>query len=254
MSATILITGATDGLGLALARQYQAQAARLILVGRRSLASVIELDSALFKPTTYCQADLSQPDCARRVVAFLKTHHISRLNYLIHNAGLGYYGSVKEQSSTNIQDLVTVNLMAPLTLTHALLPFMTPAATNQLNKVVLISSVVSAVACPDYAVYGATKAALDGFGRSLRLELQGIVEVQVIQPGATRTGMHRKSGLAPEVVDWRKFPPADQVARQIAVTIRSARSPATIGLSNKLLRWAGYYFGSLTDWWQRRQV
>ena len=71
---TILITGATDGIGKALARIYQADNARLVLVGRRLLD---ELEDDLYDKNTYCQADLSTGDCADKVHAFLTKRKIA---------------------------------------------------------------------------------------------------------------------------------------------------------------------------------
>ena len=67
MTKTIVITGATDGIGLALARQYYAAGAQLFLVGRRDLAELTS--EPFFTPTTYCQVDLADPDCASAVSA-----------------------------------------------------------------------------------------------------------------------------------------------------------------------------------------
>lgn len=232
MTQTILITGATSGIGLALAQQLAAQGARLLLVGRRPLADLAE---PIFTPQTYCQADLAQPDCARQVADFLTDQAIERLDLLIPNAGLGYYGDVGAQPPSSVAELLAVNLLAPIRLTHTLHPWLRAAR----GKVVFISSVATAVPAPDYAVYGATKAALEGFARALRVEWQGQIDVQVVRPGATRTPMHEKSGISLDVMDWRKFPPAAQTAARIAVAIRRPGREVTIGFSNQLLTFAG---------------
>ena len=101
------------------------------------------------------------------------------------------------ESQEDIENLIHVNLRAPVTLTHALLPRLKAAK----GKIVFISSVISNMPCPDYAVYGATKSAIDSFARNLRIELEGIVSVQAIHPGATRTGMHAKMGLSKEKIN-----------------------------------------------------
>ncbi len=232
--STILITGATDGIGLALARIYQTRGARVILVGRRSLD---QLDSTLFTTTTYCQADLSHADCAESITHFLHTQGIQQLDLLIHNAGIGSYGPTEKQAPEKIRELVTVNLLAPIALTHAQLPLLRQPS----GKIVFISSVASALATPQYAVYSATKAALDGLARNLRIELRDRVAVQLIHPGATRTGMHAKSGISKDVLNWERFPAADRVASQITQAIDGQQASVTIGLGNRLLRFAGQH-------------
>ena len=245
---TILITGATDGIGLALARIYQAQDARLLLVGRRPWA---EIPLAEFTdPAAYCRVDLSRPDCGELVAACCRERGFERLDLLIHNAGLGYYGVVGEQSPEDIKQLVAVNLWASVALTHHLLPQVQRAQ----GKIVFISSVMSALAGPNYAVYTASKAALNGFARNLRLELGSSASVQVIYPGATQTGMPAKSGLTQAGIDPRRFPPAERVAAQIAAAIRGNRSHVTLGLSNQLLHLGGRYAGGLIDGIMRRQT
>lgn len=231
-----LLTGATDGIGLALARIYRGRSEPVIFVGRRPIE---QLDPSLFTPENYCRTDLSEPDCAARVDAFLDARGIDELGVIVHNAGAGFVGAAEEQSPRSIGELVAVNLSAPIALTQALLPRLRRAR----GKIALISSVVSALPCPSYAVYGATKAALDDFGRNLRIELRGSgVRVLVIHPGAANTGLHRKSGLTPDQMDWTRFPSAESVAAKIDRVIESRKKSATIGLSNKALRAAARAF------------
>jgi short-subunit dehydrogenase len=232
MTRTIMITGATSGIGLALARQYAAAGARLLLLGRRPLA---ELPGDLFTRSNYCQVDLTNPDCAEKTAEFCAQHAIVQLDLLIHNAGSGFYGDFAGQALAGIDELLAVNLLAPIRLTHALRPQLLAAR----GRVAFISSAVTAVPTPEYAVYGASKAALEGFARSLRVEWQGEIGVQIIRPGATHTPMHAKLGIPREKMDWEKFPSADTVAAQIAAAIDRGRREATIGLSNKLLTFAG---------------
>ncbi|MCG8348514.1 MAG: SDR family NAD(P)-dependent oxidoreductase [Chloroflexales bacterium] len=236
----VLITGATDGIGLALARQYQQRNARLVLLGRRDRAT---LDSALFTADSYCQVDLARPNCAATVAAFFQQRAVEHLDLLIHNAGVGFYGAVTDQPVASIRELVAVNLQTPIALTHTLLPHLERAR----GQLVFISSVVSALPVPQYAVYGATKAALDGFARSLRIELHGKILVQVIHPGATRTKMHARSGAPISERRWRRFPASKTVAAQIIAAIDQRRPTATIGRGNQVLRFAGRYLDWLID-------
>jgi len=237
---TILITGATDGIGKALAQHYHNKGAQLILIGRRSLD---QLEDPLFLQQTYCQTDLAQSDCAEKIVSYLKQKNITTLDLVIHNAGVGYYGPITKQTASNIQSLLSVNLLAPLKLSHALYPHLHKVR----GKLVFIGSIAHALPAPDYAVYAASKAALNALGQNLRIEWQGRIAVQVIHPGATKTGMHQKMGIDQTIMDWTKFPPADQVAKQILRAINSTHPVATIGLGNTLATFAGKYLSTIID-------
>lgn len=242
----VLITGATDGIGLELARIYQGRGCPLALIGRRPLD---RLDGGLFDENNYCQIDLAKPYSDDVITRFLDERGHDDLDILLHNAGVGYYGEVRDQPRANIDELIAVNVETPMALTHRLLPRL--AGTR--GKVVMIGSVAASVPCPDYAVYSATKAAIDGFARSLRAELRGTVGVQVIHPGATRTGMHAKIGLRREIVDWERFPPAANVAAAVVRAIDSGGATVTIGWGNRLLRFAGRFLAPPLDWIQRKR-
>jgi short-subunit dehydrogenase len=237
---TILITGATDGIGKALAQNYHQQGERLILIGRRALD---QLDDPLFTPDTYCQADLGQPDCAEKTLSFLNQQNITAIDIAIQNAGIGYYGSIAEQPTENIQNILTVNLTAPLKLSHALYPHLKQAQ----GKLVFIGSIAHALPAPDYAVYAASKTALNAFAQNLRIEWQKEISVQTIHPGPTRTGMHEKIGIDPKQTDWTKFPAPEVVANQIIRTIKSKHPVTTIGTGNAIATFAGKYMASTID-------
>ncbi|MCZ6598001.1 MAG: SDR family NAD(P)-dependent oxidoreductase [Planctomycetota bacterium] len=229
---TVFLTGATDGLGLELARLWNARCERLILHGRRPLE---ELDPALFRSDSYFRADLAAPEPFVGLSRYLDDVGVPRIDLLVHNAAAGYYGPFERQGAESVGELVRVNLEAPLELTQLLLPRLRAAG----GRIVFISSIAAALPCPDFGVYAATKAALEGFARSLRVELTGEVGVQVIRPGATRTGMHAKSGATREEVDWERFPPAEKVARGIVKAIDAESASTTIGAGNKLVVAAG---------------
>ncbi|GAB4428316.1 MAG: hypothetical protein OHK0015_11100 [Chloroflexi bacterium OHK40] len=235
---TVLITGASDGIGLALARSYAASGARVFGVGRRS---ALDVEPGL--RGGYCRVDLAQPFAAAVVSEFLRRRAVQALDLLIHCAGVGAYGPIVAQAPGTIDALLDTNLRAPIALTHALLPALARAS----GRVVFIGSVAAALPVPDYAVYGATKAALEGFARSLRVELRGRVGVQVIHPGATRTGMHAKSGAPLERVGWSHFPRPERVARRIVRAIAGGVPVVTIGLGNRLLRLSGRHLRGVAD-------
>ncbi len=239
----VVITGATDGIGLALARQYQQQGARLILIGRRPIEL---LDNTFFAPDCYCQADLANLDSAKQISFWLHENRVAHLDLVIHNAAVGYVGPVETQGEENIRQLVNVNLRAPIMLSHALYPLVERAA----GKFVFVSSVVAGLPGPGYAVYTATKAALDSFVRNWQIELRADrspVRAQIIRPGATRTNMHEKSGADLQRLGWDRFPTPDAIAQQIVhATVANYRA-TTLGLPNAMLYTAGRRFPALID-------
>ena len=238
----MLLTGATSGLGLALARLYASKGAPLVLVGRKPLS---ELD-AFFTPQNYCQADLSEPNSVDAILEHLNNARAEYLELLIHNAGVGLYGDASAHSDEEVARLLGVNLFAPIALTHAL--------AVRTKKVVFISSVVADVPAPEYAVYGSSKAALDAFARNLRLEARGSPQVQTVHPGAIRTPMHAKSGVPEGTFNVERFPSAEEVAEEVFRAIAGSRKDVTIGVSNKVLRFAGTYLAGPLDKLMRRRA
>ena len=189
LNRSILITGATDGLGLELFRLFRRSGDRVFGLGRRLHDSFPHLSAE-----NYLQVDLAAPNLAQRFQKAWEDVGSPTFDIVIHNAGVGYLGSLAEQSEMSVRDLVRVNLIAPILITRLLLPELLVSG----GKLVFVSSVTASLPTPSFAAYGASKAALEGFARSLKVELAGRVQVQVIRPGATRTGMHQKVGMAKE--------------------------------------------------------
>lgn len=242
---TVFITGATSGIGLELTRYYASLGFRLALLGRRPLS---ECQDPLFTSRTYCQVDLRAADRAEQVLAWLQRHDIRALTLLVNNAAMGWYGAAAEQSETSIRDMMAVNVQAPLALSHALLPHLRAGE----GKLVFISSVSVAMPTADYAVYTASKAAIDGLARNLTIELEGQVAVQVIHPGPTRTPMHLKSGVPQAKSDAQAMPSAAQTARSIAAIISQdpalGDADATVGMRYEFMRFAGKHFAAPLHW------
>ncbi|MCB0129040.1 MAG: SDR family NAD(P)-dependent oxidoreductase, partial [Caldilineaceae bacterium] len=245
---TILITGATDGIGLALAHLYQREDARLVLIGRRPLST---LTDPLFHRANYCQLDLNDEHCMAALSSWLQEQGIHQLDLVIHNAAIGYVGVPAAQSPANLRAMVQVNLWAPIALSHMLFPLVERAR----GKLVFISSVATALPSPEYATYTASKAALEGFVRSWQVELaaeQSPVALQIIRPGATRTTMHAKSGANLQKLRPERFPSAATVAGFIASKITHPTRTATVGALNRLIYAVAQTIDGLVDFaWQR---
>jgi short-subunit dehydrogenase len=236
---TVLITGVSDGIGHALAVEYANTGARVLGVGRRAFPASL---SGKVQPGDYCVVDLGDSAAATIVCDFLAERAVDALDVLVHNAAMGWYGPAPQQSPASIDELLIVNLYAPIALTHTLLPRLRARS----GVLVFISSVHSALPAPEFAVYTASKAALDGFARNLRLEERGTVDVVVLWPGPTRTQMHVKSGIPRHRIQSDRYATPAHVAREGIAAI-SRRHSGGIGLGNRALRWMALRFETQAD-------
>jgi short-subunit dehydrogenase len=189
---TALITGASSGIGRATAIALARRGATVRLTGRDTAAL-----EAVAKETrgSFLSADLADPDAADRVAEWA-----GPVDILVNNAGFGWLGSFTLMDRDRAEELVRVNLMAPVHLTAAIVPGM---VERGLGHVVNIASIAGHVGVRHEAVYSATKAALIAFSESLRYELAGTgVGVSVVSPGLVRTSFFDREG---HPID-RRFP------------------------------------------------
>jgi len=211
---TVIVTGATDGIGLHLAHLYAAAGHNVIATGRR--ASIDE--KALFKGASifYVRADQSDPTrAASNVLNALDELSLSGPQLCILNAGMGWTGPFWEEPAESVNEQITVNITAQIALAHALAPRLKAAK----GHLAFIGSTAQKGAA-EFATYAATKAALDGLARSLWAEWRGEVDVTMIHPGPTRTTMHAKAGLKLGAVRALFMPPK-RAAKAIVRSIRN---------------------------------
>lgn len=184
--ATVLVTGATGGIGHAIARSLKVEGCSLILTGRNTdvLAPLAAELGARSIP-----ADLSDPDGVNRLLA-----ETGPIDVLVANAAMPGTGSLAEMSLERIDATLDVNLRAPILMAKALLPQLSQRGAGHLA---FIGSVSGIVASPGSSMYNATKFGLRGFADALRQDLHGSgVGVSMIEPGFVRdAGMFVNSGM-----------------------------------------------------------
>jgi len=205
---TAFITGASDGIGRALVDLYLRRGWSVTATGRRARA---EISPALPETCVYVAADLSSD------LAPLLSALPAKLELAILNAGLGKVAAPADHSESDIAQMITVNITAPLLMAQALKPRLAG------GTLAFIGSTAARGAHRDFSVYAATKAALDGAARSLAAEWAGDVKVLMIHPGPTATGMHDKAGL-PDIAARKFFTPPGRVAASIASAIAAGRN------------------------------
>ena len=230
--STVLVTGATGGLGQAIARALHARDAELILTGRRT-----ELLEALAGELTGARtlaASLDDAAAVERLVA-----DAGAVDILIANAGIPAAGRLESFTVDELDRALDVNLRAPLALAHGLLPGM--LARNR-GHLLFVSSVAGKTVVPGDPLYHATKFGLRGFAAGLRSDLLGSgVGVSCIFPGFIRdAGIFADSGVElPPGAGTRS--PAD-VARATVEAIEHDRGEVDVA---SLLERGGIVLGQL---------
>lgn len=184
--STVLITGASSGIGEELARQLAPFAGCLLLTARRA-DRLEKLKKELARPglIIHCfSADLSDPSSVPRLLEqVLATGE--KVSFLINNAGLGDHGLFENSDWDRQQEMIDVNISALTRLTRAFIPDMIKCRRGAILNV---GSIAGMIPIPHMAVYAATKAYVNSFSEALRIELKGTgVSVTALCPGPIRT-------------------------------------------------------------------
>ncbi|CAN5919447.1 hypothetical protein BH11MYX4_BH11MYX4_41170 [soil metagenome] len=181
---TVIITGASMGIGRALALAWADQKATVVLSarGQAALDEVAGEVAARGARAVVVAGDVT--DEAHRVELVAQAAAHGGVDVLINNAGRGFYSPALKIDVAQLRDLFELNVIAPLRLVQLAAPHLERAR----GTVVMMSSVAGVVAAPRYAAYAASKFALEAIAMSLRSELAEVgVRVVVIRPGPVDT-------------------------------------------------------------------
>ncbi|MCA9492078.1 MAG: SDR family NAD(P)-dependent oxidoreductase [Myxococcales bacterium] len=215
----VVVTGASSGIGAAIAREFGQAGARLTLLARRE-ALLQEVAGTCGSPCRVVATDLSDPASATHWREEAEAEH-GPIDVLVLNAGVEITSRVASTTLDDGQRLLAVNLLVPLAITHAVLPAMIERGSG---AIVHVASVDGIVTLPGHAWYGASKAGLASFSEVLHAEVAPHgVHVMPVYPGPVATPM---SDRAYEAYGGRKGLAAlipegspDVLARRIRVGV-----------------------------------
>jgi short-subunit dehydrogenase len=187
------ITGASSGIGAALARALAHQGAHCVLSGRNE-AALAALAAQIATPTLILPFEVTDPaarvEAAERAWAWA-TAQAGGIDLLINNAGISQRSLAVDTAYSVYERIIAVDLLAPIALTQALLPRM---VARQSGRIVMISSVAGKVGVPMRTAYCAAKFGLIGYADALRAEVaEAGLRVHVVAPGSVRTDVSRNA-------------------------------------------------------------
>ena len=245
----VIITGASSGIGEALAREYLRRGAKLTLVARRK-GKLAELAAGREGDCHLVQADLSDPvHAADWVDAAVAAQ--GPVDVLVNNAGAQIVGRTVDTPFEQAERMLRLNVLSPFKLTLHVLPAMLARGRGTL---VDVASMAALAPTPGMYFYSASKAALGAASESLRGELRTTgVRVMTVYPGPVRTSMEAKARAAYEETRASRWSPTGEapvLARLIADGVASGRAriiyPASYALARHLPNLTRFFLDRFT--------
>lgn len=255
--ARAILTGASSGIGRALALRLAEGGAELLLTARRAerLAELVGEVERRGGAAAYHAGDIAEPAVREQLLATARQWW-GALDLLINNAGLGLHGPLAETPSADLRRVMEVNFFAPLELTRSALPLL---RAGRQPLVVNVGSVLGHRAVPGRTFYSASKFALHGLTDGWRAELAADgIEMLLISPSTT-TSEFFDHALGEEDGSHRRRPAAspEWVARQIERAMRRGRHELILTWSGKSLvlldRIAPGWMDVALRWWHGRK-
>lgn len=239
VNRTVLITGASAGVGAATARAFAAEGAKLVLAARgedRLQALADELGAIAVA------ADVARPQTASTLVErAIETY--GSLDVLVNNAGCNHRGPVASLAPEALAQIIDTNLRAPILLTRAALPHLQAAR----GAVVNVASIAGQIPLPDEATYSASKFGLRAFTYALASELAGSgVRASVVSPGPIETEFILADPEAvPDLVFSQPMSTADEIAALIVACAVDGRIERSKPALSHVTATLGYLFPRL---------
>jgi hypothetical protein len=235
---TALVTGASSGIGEAIARALAKAGMNLVLVARSQVALqalALELSQSHGIRAVPLTVDLRQSGCGQRLRRQLQAIGMDAIDVLVNNAGFGTYGPFEGICPETEQDEIAVNVSSIVDLTHAFLPGM---LSRHQGAVLNLASTASFQPGPYMAVYAASKAFVLSFSEALWAEYRERgVHVVALCPGAVDTPFIDRLGDVSirQTSIFSSLHSADKIAQEALIALRDAAPSRIVGIKNWLM-------------------
>jgi short-subunit dehydrogenase len=249
----VVLTGASGGIGRAIAVRLAAAGARLVLVGRSepALAAVRAALPAVQPPHLAIVADIATA-AGREAVRAGVTALAYPLHALVNCAGVSHFALLRDAAPADIEAQLSTNIAAPILLTQLLLPCLEQGA----GRIVNIGSSFGGIGYPGFSGYCASKFALRGFTEALRRELaDSPVQVAYLAPRATQTPLNTQAVRAMNQSLGNTTDPPERVAREVeAMLLAPTMRDRAMGWPERFFLRLNAVFPGLVDGALRRQL
>jgi short-subunit dehydrogenase len=256
-SKTILITGASSGIGYTTARYLMSKGHRVIGMSRSYPKKDYDFE--------YYTCDITDEKMVKETIHTIEQNH-KHIDVLINSAGMGISGAIEYTPIEEVEKIYQTNVFGLFLLTKTLLPLL---RKSDKAKIINISSIASEIALPFQAFYSMTKASVDAFTKALYVELKPFnIQVSAILPGDIKTDFTKnrlqpykvennlyekriKASLSRMEKDEENGMEPIQISKRIERLINKKRMPmrSTVGISYKLIRFLSRILPEKWTYW-----
>ncbi len=242
---TVLITGASSGIGKAFAIKIASEKPILIL-SARNIDKLQEVKTECENLGATCHvipADVTRKEEIKAL--FLKAQQIGKIDLVFNNAGLGYIANIKDLKADEIETMIDINVKGMIMVTKYAVEVMT---RQNFGHIIMTSSLAGFVTLPQWSVYNATKWAIRGFANSIRPELKQFnVKVSTLHPGPVDTEFFDKGKADIDLSKLGQAISVDVVANTLYNMAFSNKKEVLVPFSSKVYAWLFRHFTSIGE-------